>query len=263
MKKIILLVLAALVAACYLVYAFVNNDPKLGTLSKTMDDLKRNERLSVKKNIVVLGIDDRPEEDDIGRSDTLFVVMLDPKSNSVSLLSIPRDTRVKIAGNGWDKINHAYAFGGHKLTQQTVEELLGVQIHNYVMIDFSGFENLVDAVGGIDIDIEEDMYYHDTWDGIIIDLKAGSQHLDGKKAIQYVRYRDEAGDIGRIRRQQKFMAAVYGKVASTQILTKMPSLVSEGMKMVKTDLPIKDMLSIGVSMSEMLKEKGGDRKSVV
>lgn len=67
---------------------------------------------------------------------------------------MPRDTRVKIPGYGWDKINHAFAFGGHKLTQQTTEELLGIRINNYVMIDFKGFKGLVDAIGGVDIEVE-------------------------------------------------------------------------------------------------------------
>ena len=164
MKKLILLIVAAIAAASYLVYAYMNGDPMFGTLAKTMDDLPRNERLGSKRNIVVLGVDGREKDDDPGRSDTLFVVMFDPKSKNVSLLSIPRDTRVRIPGHGWDKINHAYAFGGHKLTQQTTEELLGIQVNNYVMVDFSGFESLVDAIGGIDIDVEKDMYYYDDWD---------------------------------------------------------------------------------------------------
>lgn len=180
-EKLILLIVAAIAAASYLVYAYMNGDPMFGTLAKTMDDLPRNERLGSKRNIVVLGVDGREKDDDPGRSDTLFVVMFDPKSKNVSLLSIPRDTRVRIPGHGWDKINHAYAFGGHKLTQQTTEELLGIQVNNYVMVDFSGFESLVDAIGGIDIDVEKDMYYYDDWDDFLIDLPAGQQHLDGKK----------------------------------------------------------------------------------
>ena len=101
------------------------------------------------------------------------------------------------------------------------------------------------------------MYYYDDWDDFLIDLPAGQQHLDGKKAIQYVRYRDEEGDIGRIKRQQKFMMAVYEKIASAQILTKMPGLVSEIMKMVKTDLPVSDMLAMGGALHGMMKEQGG------
>lgn len=263
MKKIILLIVAAIAAASYLVYAYMSGDPMFGTLAKTMDDLPRNERLGAKKNIVVLGVDGREKDDDPGRSDTLFVVMFDPKSKNVSLLSIPRDTRVRIPGNGWDKINHAYAFGGHKLTQQTTEELLGIQVNNYVMVDFSGFESLVDAIGGIDIDVEKDMYYYDDWDDFLIDLSAGPQHLDGKKAIQYVRYRDEEGDIGRIKRQQKFMMAVYEKISSAQILTKMPGLVAEIMKMVKTDLPVSDMVAMGGALHGMIREQGGLQMATV
>ncbi len=263
MKKIILLIVAAVVAIGYLAYAYINGDPMFGTLIKTMDDLPRNERLGAKKNIVVLGVDGREKDHDPGRSDTLFVVMFDPQSKNLSLLSVPRDTRVRIPGHGWDKINHAYAFGGHKLTQQTTEELLGIQINNYVMIDFSGFENLVDAIGGIDIVVEKEMYYYDDWDDFLIDLAEGPQHLNGKKAIQYVRYRDEEGDIGRIKRQQKFMMAVYEKISSTQILTKMPGLVSEITKMVKTDLPVSDMIAMGGALHGMLKEKGGLQMATV
>lgn len=97
--------------------------------------------------------------------------MFDSSNKSASLLSVPRDTRVRIDGHGWDKINHAYAYGGRELTQKTVEELLGIKINNYVMVDFKGFTGLVDAIGGIDIDVEKDMYYHDTWDGFTVDLK--------------------------------------------------------------------------------------------
>lgn len=125
----------------------------------------------MKKNIVVLGVDERPSEEDTGRSDTLFVVMLDSDNNNVSLLSVPRDTRVKIPGYGWDKINHAFAFGGHKLTQQTTEELLGIRINNYVMIDFKGFKGLVDAIGGVDIEVEKPMSYYDEWDALPLILR--------------------------------------------------------------------------------------------
>ena len=237
MKKLILLIVAAIAAASYLVYAYMNGDPMFGTLAKTMDDLPRNERLGSKRNIVVLGVDGREKDDDPGRSDTLFVVMFDPKSKNVSLLSIPRDTRVRIPGHGWDKINHAYAFGGHKLTQQTTEELLGIQVNNYVMVDFSGFESLVDAIGGIDIDVEKDMYYEDPYADLVIDIKHGYQHLDGKRAGEYVRFRkDELGDIGRVQRQQKFMKAAAAQIFNIDTVTKIPALFSTVDRHVETDM---------------------------
>ena len=198
----ILGIVAAICAMAYLLFSYFNPE-------KGMDNLSPSERLSLKKNIIVLGVDERAEEHDVGRSDTLFVVMFDTKNKAASLLSVPRDTRVRIKGHGWDKINHAYAYGGRELTQKTTEELLGIKINNYVMVDFKGFVGLVDAIGGVDINVEKDMYYYDSWDGFKIDLKKGMQHMDGKTAIQYVRYRDEEGDIGRIRRQQHFIMAVY------------------------------------------------------
>lgn len=221
-----------------------------------MDNLTPSERLSVKKNIIVLGVDERPEEYDKGRSDTLFVVMFDSSKKSASLLSIPRDTRVRIPEHGWDKINHAYAYGGRELTQKTTEEFLGLRINNYVMVDFKSFIGLVDAIGGVDIDVEEDMYYKDTWDGFTVDIKKGKQHMDGKTAIQYVRYRDEEGDIGRVRRQQRFLMAAYEKIASADMLLKVPGLAKQLTGMVKTDLPLKDMVSLGKVLHTMVKEKG-------
>ena len=251
-----MLIVAAIAAASYLVYAYMNGDPMFGTLAKTMDDLPRNERLGSKRNIVVLGVDGREKDDDPGRSDTLFVVMFDPKSKNVSLLSIPRDTRVRIPGHGWDKINHAYAFGGHKLTQQTTEELLGIQVNNYVMVDFSGFESLVDAIGGIDIDVEKDMYYEDPYADLVIDIKHGYQHLDGKRAGEYVRFRkDELGDIGRVQRQQKFMKAAAAQIFNIDTVTKIPALFSTVDRHVETDMNTLTMIKAANSFKLFGDEK--------
>ena len=176
----ILGIVAAVCAFAYLLFSYFNPE-------KGMDNLAPGDRLALKKNIIVLGVDERAEEHDVGRSDTLFVVMFDTNKKAASLLSVPRDTRVRIKGHGWDKINHAYAYGGRELTQKTTEELLGIKINNYVMVDFKGFVGLVDAIGGVDINVEKNMYYYDEWDGFKIDLKKGMQHMDGKTAIQYVR----------------------------------------------------------------------------
>ena len=243
----ILLLVAAVCVVAYVAFGYFFPD-------KGLDNLNPEDRLSLKKNIIVMGVDER--SDDVGRSDTLFVVMFDSKTKAASLLSVPRDTRVRIEGHGWDKINHAYAYGGQKLTQKTVEELLGIKVNNYVMVDFKGFEGLVDAIGGIDIDVEKDMYYHDTWDGFTVDLKKGRQHLNGKTAIQYVRFRDEEGDIGRIRRQQHFLMAVYDKITSADMLLHIPGLAKQLTSMVKTDMPLSDMIDIGRALHSMVKEKG-------
>ena len=245
----ILGIVAAVCAFIYLLFSYFN--PERG-----MDNLAPGDRLSLKKNIIVLGVDSRAEEHDVGRSDTLFVVMFDTKNKAASLLSVPRDTRVRIKGHGWDKINHAYAYGGRELTQKTTEELLGIKINNYVMVDFKGFVGLVDAIGGVDINVEKNMYYYDTWDGFKIDLKKGMQHMDGKTAIQYVRYRDEEGDIGRIRRQQHFIMAVYDRITSANMLLHIPGLAKQLTNMVKTDLPLTDMVDLGRALHAMVKAKG-------
>ena len=224
------------------------------------DSLERLDLLSGKKNIVVMGCDIR--KDDVGRSDTLFVVMLDKSKKNAALLSVPRDTRVKIKGHGWDKINAAFAYGGQKLTRETVQDFLGIKLDNYVLVDFRGFKGLVDAVGGVDINVEKRMYYYDPYDGFEIDLRPGMQHMDGKTAMQYVRYRDEEGDIGRIRRQQKFLMALYRHIASKNIIAKIPGVSKQIMSMVKTALSLKEMVELGNVMRDMV-EKDGLKMSMV
>ncbi|HEY3423379.1 MAG TPA: LCP family protein [Negativicutes bacterium] len=198
-----------------------------------------------KINVLVLGVDKR--EDDVGRSDTTFVVTIDTVMKKVTTLSIPRDSRTKIAGHGWDKINHAYAFGGSKLSKATVENLLGIPIDYTVVVDFNGFVRMVDAVGGITINVEKRMYYSDPYDGdggLYINLQPGVQRLSGRSAIQYVRYRDEEGDIGRVTRQQKFLKALMEEFTKPQLITKLPILIKEFASAVRTDMPITDMLTL-------------------
>lgn len=210
--------------------------------------------LSGKKNIVVMGCDIR--DGDRGRSDTLFVVMMEPGNKGASLLSIPRDTRVKIDGHGWDKINAAFAYGGHQLTRDTTQQLLGIKLDNYVVIDFQGFKDLVDVIGGVDINVGKRMYYYDPYADFQIDLRPGVQHLDGKTAMQYVRYRDEEGDIGRIRRQQKFIMAVYKQITSKNIITRIPGVTKQIMSMIKTDLSVTEMAELGKALHDMMGKDG-------
>ena len=196
-------------------------------------------------NIMIMGVDRRA--DDVGRSDTLMVLTYNPADKKASLLSLPRDTRVHIEKNDYDKINHAYAYGGHELTQKTVEAFLNVPMDYYVMIDVHAFEKIIDAVGGVDIDVEKRMYYEDPWDddgGLVIDLYPGKQHMDGKTAIQYVRYRDGEGDIGRINRQQKFMKALMSQVISPSVLPKLPEIIKNVSSAVQTNMPLDMMITL-------------------
>ena len=204
-----------------------------------------------KATFMIMGVDERT--DDVGRSDTLMVVTIDPAKNEAALLSIPRDTRVAIPRRGYDKINAAYAYGGEELTQATVEDFLGIRIDHYIIINTHAFQKIVDAIGGIDIDVEKRMYYEDPWDddgGLIIDLRPGMQHMDGKTAVTYVRYRDEEGDIGRVRRQQKFMKACVDAVTTPAIIPRLPGIISGVLDSVRTDLSLRQILEFLGTLKE-------------
>ena len=197
--------------------------------------------------IILMGVDER--KDDVGRSDTLMVLNL--SKDTASLLTIPRDTLVYIERHGYQKINAAYAYGGAKLARETVEDFLGIEIDHYVTINKSRFAEVIDAMGGVDIYVERDMHYEDEWDddgGLVIDLKQGYQHLDGDTAIQYVRFRDSEGDVGRVRRQQAFMRACADRLTEPSMLIKIPELLSVAVKAIDTDLTSSEMLAAAGSL---------------
>ena len=204
-----------------------------------------------KTTVMIMGVDERA--DDVGRSDTLMIATLDPHTDHAALLSIPRDTRVKIKGRGYDKINAAFAYGGERLAESTVESFLGIDIDHYIIVNTNSFVRLVDAIGGIDINVEKRMYYEDPWDdngGLVIDIYPGLQHMDGEKAVTYVRYRDEEGDIGRVRRQQEFMAACMDKLTSPSIIPKIPTIIGEIMDAVQTDLSFRQILGLAGALKD-------------
>ena len=235
---VVVFILSGMVGA-FFANALVDNKPDYNEYDKKGMLVAKD-----KATVMIMGVDERA--DDVGRSDTLMIATLDPDKNQAALLSVPRDTRVKIKGHGFDKINAAYAYGGRKLTQETIESLLNTHIDHYIKINVHGFTKIIDALGGIDIDVEKRMYYEDPWDddgGLYIDLQPGMQHMDGKTAITYVRYRDEEGDIGRIKRQQNFMKAVMDKLVSPTIIPKLPAIVSAVSDSVETDMSVSEILS--------------------
>ena len=202
-----------------------------------------------KTTILIMGVDVR--KDDKGRSDTMMIATVDPKTDTASLLSVPRDTRVRISGYGYDKINAAWAYGGEPLAERTVENFLGIGIDHYIIINTSSFVKIIDAIGGIDIDVEKRMRYEDPWDdngGLYINLYPGVQHMDGKTAVTYVRYRDTEGDIGRIKRQQKFMEACMEKVMSPTFIPRIPAVLREVMDAVDTDMTTRQLLELAGSL---------------
>lgn len=201
-------------------------------------------------NVLLLGIDARQGET-MARTDSMILASYDPKTKQVSLLSIPRDTRVAIPGHGMDKINSASVYGGPELSMKVVSSLLGVQVKNYVLTNFSGFEDIVDTLGGVTLDVEQNMYHEDETDGGVyqISLSKGTQRLNGDKALQYVRYRDYVlGDIDRTKHQQKFLMALGKEMLQPSTIAKLPKLIPEINKYVKTNMGVSDMVKMASAM---------------
>ena len=189
-------------------------------------------------NVLLLGLDPR---DQGKRSDTIMIMTLNHRNGEISLFSIPRDMRVQIPGHGKDKINHAYAYGGVALTREVVEDFLDIKIDHYITTDFDGFTNIIDLLGGIELDIEKRMYYEGI--DVLIDLKPGLQHLDGEKALQFVRWRsDGEADLGRVRRQQQFLKALLQEIIAFKNILRFPKLMPEVAENIKTDLELNQAL---------------------
>jgi len=195
-------------------------------------------------NILLMGVDSRNSDDgEIPRSDTMLVASLDPVKKTIHLFSILRDTYVDIPGYGENRINSAITHGPNT-AMKTVSDLLGIPVQYYVYTDFQGFIKLVDAVGGIDFKVEKDMHYTSAADKHVydIDLKAGMQHLDGKTALQYVRFRHDAtSDFTRTERQRAFLTAVGDKLKSTTSIMKLPDILEQINPYIDTNLSTDDL----------------------
>jgi polyisoprenyl-teichoic acid--peptidoglycan teichoic acid transferase len=219
---------------------------------------------SQEKVILVMGIDtnyqstDKEHDHQGTRSDTMMLVRLRPRENTLSLLSIPRDSRVFVGGTQRvDKINAAHAEGGPALAVQTVEQTLGVPVDHFVVVNFSGVRDLVDALGGVDVYVEKPMHYEDHTAKLFIHFDAGPAHLDGKQAEAFLRFRHDAlADIGRIKRQQQFITAVSNKLKNPLMLANLPRLVQLGVQYVKTDMSFDELTKLAFYL------KGVDMKNI-
>jgi len=171
------------------------------------------------------------------RTDTIIVASFNPATSVMNVISIPRDSRVRIPGRTrLDKINHAHAHGGIMLAVDTVEQLLDIPIHYYVRVETRAFSRVIDAIGGVDFFVEKNMFYHDPYQDLLINLRKGQQILDGDKAMQYVRYRGWDGDIGRIARQQKFLLAMTRTLLRPGNLLRINEIVQIALSSVRTNI---------------------------
>jgi polyisoprenyl-teichoic acid--peptidoglycan teichoic acid transferase len=224
------------------------------------DVVVKKERIT----ILLLGIDQREIETGPTRTDTMILVSIDPATNTAAMLSIPRDLWVTIPGYGENRINTAhflgdankYPGGGPALAKKTVWYDLGVPVHYYVRINFGAFEKLIDAIGGVTIDVKtaiHDTEYPDSNYGYMtVNIPAGVQHMDGKTALQYARSRHGNSDFDRMARQQAVILAARDKVLSLNIpLARIPELLATLGNSVKTDMSVDEMLALAQTAQQI------------
>ncbi|MCS7003050.1 MAG: LCP family protein, partial [Dehalococcoidia bacterium] len=212
-------------------------------------------------NILLLGLDCREDEaQSICRSDSLMVVSLDPQSNQVTLLSIPRDLWVPIPlGNnrfGEERINTVFGYaaanrvpgGGPALAKRTVQYNLGIRIHYAAWTNFEGFVKVVDTLGGIDIDVprplKDDQFPTDDYRTQRIYFHPGLQHMDGRAALMYARSRHQDSDINRGQRQQQVILAARTKALQLDLIPKLPRLLNDFQHAVQTDMATPQILAL-------------------
>ncbi|SFP79299.1 LCP family protein [Salibacterium halotolerans] len=204
---------------------------------------------------LLVGVDNE-EESGAQRTDTIMLANYNPENNNVQLASILRDSYVDIPGHENNKINASFAYGGVELLRDTIEKNFDIAIDHYATVNFDGFVEVVDAVApdGIEVDIQERMYYNDHSGNVNIDFQPGTQKLDGEEALEYVRYRGgENNDFGRVERQQKMLNLLKDEVLSFSSVTKIPQLISAVRPNIDTDVSTSRMFSLGkdVLLSEI------------
>lgn len=244
--------------------------------SSAQQDLERGDRSEIREtavnpskdniSILFLGLDDR--DDSLkGRTDANLLVTFNKEAGSVKLLSIPRDSRVEIVGRDrQDKINHAHAFGGVDMTIDTVEHLLDIPVDYFVKLNFDAFLEVVDALGGVEIDVPFAFTEMDSTDRQgEITINEGTQLLNGEEALAYARMRkkDPRGDIGRGERQQQVLAAIIKKSASFSTITKFDEILESVEKNLVTNLSFGNILSLhsyrsGLNNIESINFEGGN-----
>ncbi|AJG57376.1 MULTISPECIES: LytR family transcriptional regulator [Bacillus] len=250
-KKILFWILGiigflVIAGGAYVYYVYSNVSNTLDAVHKPLDrdkSDKRSEKVDVsdKKpiSILMMGVDQRGE--DQGRSDSLMLFTLNPVKKSMKITSIPRDSYTEIIGKGKkDKINHAYAFGGVDMSVKTVENFLNVPVDHYIEVNMEGFRDIVDAVGGVDVNNDLDFKQED------LQFAKGNIHLNGAEALKYTRarYNDPRGDFGRQMRQRQVIQAVIKKGASVSSLASYGDVLKAIEKNVKTSLTQDQMFDI-------------------
>ena len=209
-------------------------------------------------NILVMGLDDGADETggQEKRADTILMISLENDTGRVRFINIPRDTWIDLPDHGGQmKLKSVYALGGPSMMVRQVSNLLGISVHQYIVLDMETFAKLVDVLGGIDLYVEGNMEYEDPEAGLSIHIRQGYQHLDGEHAGQYLRYRsEELGDVGRVQRQQRFVKAMYQKLWQFETIPKLPAIAEIFKQQMETSAEIFDSAHLANVLRSMSSE---------
>ncbi|MBS3786663.1 LCP family protein [Candidatus Bipolaricaulota bacterium] len=208
--------------------------------------VKKGERI----NLLVLGID-YIEGAQARRSDTMMLASIDTAKDKASLISIPRDLFLKYPDGNFRRVNAAYAIDGAKLAREMASNFLGVPINFYIVLDYEGFKEIVDLMGGVEITVEKRLEYTDEAGGLDIDIDPGTQTLSGEDAMGYVRYRGNQSDLQRINRQQKFLRALLQGGVNLEGWSQIKDVINTGRKYAKTNLSLMDMYDLGRTLKDL------------
>ena len=191
-----------------------------------------------------------------GLTDVMMLVSVDTKEKTAAVLQIPRDTYARYTEKGYRKFNGALSALGIDGLCGFVEDNMGVSIDGYFILDLDAFVKIVDALGGVEIDIPEGMYYRDDAQGLDIAFESGRQTLDGKAAEKFVRYRSGylRGDLGRMDAQKIFLSAFINKVKSTMTPAKALRLASSVMGDIRTNVKLSDLATLAVAVFDIDEE---------
>jgi LCP family protein required for cell wall assembly len=212
-------------------------------------------------NIAILGVDENKSSGDVGRSDATMIATFDPVHKKLKITSIMRDTYIDIPDNGKDKLNHAYAFGGAQLSIKTLNQDLGLNIKDYIKINFEELEGLVDAINGIDIELsDEEIVELDDYivlvsealniptEKLIKNETTGKVHLNGFQTLGYCRIRSTAGgDFDRTERHRKIMTEMFNKISDSNT-AQLASMVTKLLPYVETSLTNKEIIDLGANV---------------
>ncbi|QST02050.1 LCP family protein (plasmid) [Pontibacillus sp. ALD_SL1] len=201
-------------------------------------------------SLLLMGID--TNNVNVGRSDTMILAIVNPETKDISLLNIPRDMRTPIYGrSGSEKITHAHAYG-LETAINTTEDFFQIPIDFYATINFNGFRDLIDTIGGLELDVERRIAFQDRITHQYFTLEPGPQHLDGMESLNYARYRyGPDGDYGRMRRQVQVLQAFADQTADIRNIPKLNKIIDVLGNNVKTDIDLTQLIKIMLNMHDI------------